>query len=124
MRISIIQYLSSLDPSEKTIKPFRDVTLDEDQLYSPDDPDILEQIRQANEATPILTATVIDSLDPEGQEEQQGFSTDESDDEFLTSHSDVDVTTPEPVSGNLTHRWISQRAPLTTSIPFPAFSSH
>jgi hypothetical protein len=87
-------------PAKKTIKPFRDVIFDEDQFYSPDDPDIIEQIRQANEATPILTATVMDSLDPEGQEEQQGYSTDESDDEFLTSHSDVDVTTHEPISGN------------------------
>lgn len=88
-------------PAERTIKPFRDVTFDEDQFYSPDDPDILEQIRQANEATPISTVSLIDSLDPKGEEEQQGFSTDESDDEFLAFHSDVDVNAREPAPGNL-----------------------
>jgi hypothetical protein len=58
-----------------------------------------------NEATPILTATLINSLDPEGEEDEQGFSTDESDDELLTPHDDVDVNVHEPVLGD----------PLTTN---------
>ena len=86
-------------PSEKTIKVFRDVDFDEDQFYSPDDPDILEQIRHANETTSILTSTFIESVDPEGVEGQD-ISTDESDDEFLISYNDVNVDIHEPVLEN------------------------
>ena len=76
-------------PSEKTIRAYRDVDFDEDQFYSPDNPDILEQIRQANE-TSISMSTSIDPIDSEGVEDEQA-STDESEDEFLTSHENIDV---------------------------------
>jgi len=86
-------------PAEKAIKPFRDVRFDEGKFYSPDDPDILAQIRQANEATEIPIATVIDPLNPGEEEERYRSSTDESDDELSYSnpvYREVNVIDQEP----------------------------